>query len=175
MIHISGNIWEYLNSGYIGIPTNGYISRNGTGVLGRGLAKQALDRFPDLGYTFGQHLKTNGHCVGWMQVPPNGRLISIPVKPISLTIQSRNDYDRVLSRAKSHFEVGDVVPGYWCKADLGLIRHSLFELVVFIMKHNLEKVYIPALGCGNGGLDFNQDLCPLLMEMCLDDRIILVH
>jgi hypothetical protein len=165
-----GDIWKYLDDGPIGIPTNGYVTRNGTGVLGRGLAKQALERFPDLGYTFGQHLKTNGHCVGWM----NSRLISIPVKPVRLTLESENDYDKVLPQYRSHFTIGQDVPGYGCKADINLIQESLLDLADFIRKHKLHQVFIPALGCGNGGLNFGNHLWPLLSKMFLDDKIILV-
>ena len=49
---IKGNIWEYWKKGFnIVIPTNGYIKRDGSCVMGKGLAFQAK------GYVYGIEYK----------------------------------------------------------------------------------------------------------------------
>jgi hypothetical protein len=63
----TGNIWEYLGSAVIAITTNGMVAGNGAAVLGRGCARQAATRFPDLPHRLGRLLRERGnhvHCLG---------------------------------------------------------------------------------------------------------------
>lgn len=59
-----GDIWEYADRGYIiVITTNGSLTRDGRGVVGRGVAKQATLCFPDLARTLGTLLAEQGSHV----------------------------------------------------------------------------------------------------------------
>jgi len=58
MQEINGNIWEQYDLGrWIVITTNGEVRKDGACVMGRGIAKQAADKFPDLPYTLGSTIK----------------------------------------------------------------------------------------------------------------------
>lgn len=43
------DIWSLVDEGAIGIPTNGFVTRNGAGVMGAGLAYDAKNRYPGIG------------------------------------------------------------------------------------------------------------------------------
>lgn len=168
------DIWSFVDKGAIGIPTNGYVTRNGAGVMGAGLALEAKNRYSGIVYSLGTHLRTKGNIVGWIQKNPH-QIIAIPVKPVSLTINTDDDAKEILSRVKSIYsERPVVVPGYHCKASIQLIEQSLTQLVDFIKRYNIDRVFIPLLGCGNGGLSPNKDLFPLLERLNLPDKIVLV-
>lgn len=172
---VVGDIWDFVQSSIIGIPTNGFITRNGTGVLGRGLALQAKQRYPDISYQFGHHLKMNGHIVGFMMQTPV-KLISVPVKPCYLEIKTPEDLESILPSVRDQYNaVGQIVPGFHCRADPAIIKESLIQLEAFIQKHNIPSVHIPLLGCGNGGLSFKKDLMPILKETYVSDHVTLVY
>lgn len=70
MQEIKGDIWDYhcgagsdTRKNWLVIPTNGYINRSGKGVMGKGLALQSAERFPDLPWYLGVKLKQNGNHV----------------------------------------------------------------------------------------------------------------
>lgn len=170
---IESDIWDFANSSVIGIPTNGFLTRNGAGVLGRGLALQAREKYPEVSYNLGQHLKVNGHCVGYILKAPV-KLLSIPVKPSHCKILSTEDRQSLLSRVSYLYKDGQTAPGFHCKANLSIIERSLSELVKFIKDHNIPSVHIPLLGCGNGELNPMIDLFPLLVKLNLPDEITLV-
>lgn len=173
------DILTLVDKGSIGIPTNGYVSRNGAGVMGAGLAKQAKDRFPGIEYDLGKLLKTEGNQVGWLHRKTFSKsnkvnLIAIPVKPCFLKIDVEEQKEFIIHRMKDQYKIGDCVPGFHCMADLFIIRRSLEQLIRFIEKHSLERVFIPLLGCGNGGLSATNDLFPLLDQMKIPDFVTLV-
>lgn len=168
------NILELVNQGAIGIPTNGYLGRNGAGVMGAGLALAAKDRYTGLAYSLGTHLRTNGNVVGWLSQKPH-KIIAVPVKPVSVAIRSQSDMAvEVLPRVRHLYQIPSIVPGYHCKASLPLIEQSLLHLVDFIEKHSIDQVFLPLLGCGNGGLSPTRDLFPLLERLDLPDSMTLV-
>lgn len=78
MIELSGNIWDHHNAGrWIVITTNGDIRKDGACVMGRGVAKQAADRYPNLSYELGRKLGESGNQV---YVFEKYRIITFPVK-----------------------------------------------------------------------------------------------
>jgi hypothetical protein len=141
--------------------------------MGRGLALHAKERYPDVAYNLGKHLQREGNAVGWILLHPV-RLIAVPVKPSRHKISSKEDLRNTVSRVVVRYSIGDEVPGYHCKADPNIIRSSLLELVEFINKHQLDNVYLPRLGCGNGELDFDTDVLPILQDLLLPNSITLV-
>ena len=126
------------------VTTNGFIKKNGQGVLGRGNALAMATVYPQLPSNLAAHIKQNGHIVGAI----GKRIISFPVKPVS------GNYDQVLDKVKYMYKPGQQIPGYHCKADLKLIETSLNQLNEFIEKFNLEEVYLPIPGIKNGELKF---------------------
>jgi hypothetical protein len=77
MLETVGDIWEYADQGaVIVITTNGSLTRDGRAVLGRGVAKQALPRFPRLAETLGRLLAEHGSQVFDL----GGCVVSFPVE-----------------------------------------------------------------------------------------------
>ena len=167
------DIWSLVDQGAIGIPTNGYISRNGAGVMGAGLALDAKNRYPGIVFDLGTHLRREGNVVGWLRKDPH-QLISIPVKPWFMKLETHEQRIKILPKVRNLYNIGDTVPGFHCMANIKLIETSLNQLVDFIEKNSLDTVFIPLLGCGNGGLSATRDLLPLLERMDLPDSIVLV-
>ena len=79
MKEITGDIWEHAKrlDAYVVIPTNGTVKINGECVMGRGLAKQAAERYPDLAKKLGDDINKTGNRV---YVFEGLKLIAFPVK-----------------------------------------------------------------------------------------------
>ncbi len=63
MKEIQGNIWDHYGKEIIAVTTNGMVSKSGKALLGRGCARQAGERFPDLARTLGTLLAKQGNHV----------------------------------------------------------------------------------------------------------------
>jgi hypothetical protein len=64
MLETIGDIWEHADNGCIvAITTNGSLTPDGRAVFGRGVARQALERFPDLAEKMGSLLSVDGSHV----------------------------------------------------------------------------------------------------------------
>ena len=78
MKEIQGNIWNWHDAGaYIVVPTNGYVKKNGECVMGRGIARQAAIKFPNLPKELGRAIMHTGNRV---YVFDGLRIITFPVK-----------------------------------------------------------------------------------------------
>lgn len=145
------------------ITTNGYVKKNGEAVMGRGIAKEAAEEYPQLPKWLGTHLGYNGNHVtlGSFDYPcttENGYEVCeqvffiFPVKP---TFGPNGEM------------------GWKAKADLNLIKQSAEELMEFINDFSYMKtVLLPRPGCGNGKLSWEQ-VKPVI-EPILDDRVTVV-
>lgn len=150
MLEVTGNIWDYYADGknWIVIPTNLELRRNGYAIMGKGLALQASNKLRGLEYSYGRCLREGmNSCVEDII----NRLIYFPTK-----YKWRDKSDKILI-TKSIVDL-QVIGNRWSKID----------------HHNWKdcKVYLPRVGCGNGGLDWN-DIRPILKHI-LDDRFIVV-
>ena len=78
MIIKNGNIWDYWTKGYyIVIPTNGCVKKDGSCVMGRGLALQAKQRIHNIEYLLGSAIKNEGNkCY----LSKDSKIITFPVK-----------------------------------------------------------------------------------------------
>ncbi|OGR30508.1 MAG: ADP-ribose-binding protein [Desulfuromonadales bacterium GWD2_54_10] len=76
MHEISGDIWSFLGQATLCVTTNGSVTKDGRAVLGRGCARQAGERFPDLARILGGLLQQYGNHVHLLG---NG-LVSFPVE-----------------------------------------------------------------------------------------------
>jgi hypothetical protein len=76
MTEVSGDIWDYAGSGIIVITTNGQLTARGQAVFGRGVARQAARRFPDLAQRLGRLLAEGGNHVHFL----GDSIVSFPVE-----------------------------------------------------------------------------------------------
>src|ERR1700678_2781633 len=78
MLELTGNLWNYHAVGIpICITTTGSIPRDGACAMGRGIAKQAVDKFPRLPVMVGNLIKRYGLGVHYLQ---EYKLFIFPVK-----------------------------------------------------------------------------------------------
>lgn len=107
MKEIIGDLWDYLiDDNFIVIPTNGDINQKNLAVMGRGLAKQAVDRYGEtISRRLGKNLKVWGNNVTYI----SNHIISFPVKH-----HWQDDADITLIR-KSCEQLGDFVNLLGCK------------------------------------------------------------
>jgi hypothetical protein len=145
MIETTGDVWDLAEGAdALCITTNGTIKADGRGVMGRGVARQALDRYPGLDARLGRHLTANGNVVGGL-LDDHGLcpLVAFPVKHA------------------------------WHEpADLDLIAKSAEALMVYIDRQGWTTVLLPRPGCGNGQRSW-AEVKPLI-ELVLDDRVVVV-
>ena len=149
---VVGNIWEYHAKGNtICITTNGTLKKNGNAVMGAGVAKQAATVFPDIRQALGEEIADKGNELFFFQ---DMNIINFPVK--------HNWYEN---------------------ADIELIKKSCKQLQEIANFHadtygrhiNLVKfpIILPRPGCGNGKLDWEIEVKPVLQKM-LDDKIMVI-
>lgn len=128
MIELKGDIWEEAKkaNGWVVIPTNGYINVYNECVMGRGLALQAKQKFPKLSRELAQRIRIAGNQV---YIFSEYKIITFPVKHV-----------------------------WFERANIKLIERSCEELLrIFSNNPPLinEPVFMPHVGCGNGGLDWS--------------------
>jgi hypothetical protein len=143
MQQVTGDIWSFHPENSIVIPTNTTLNQVGELVMGAGLAKQAKHRFPLLPQLAGDEIKAMGGQARVLHFP-DYRLILFPTK---------TDW-----RKNSSWQ---------------LIESMLYYLVHDVALLKLDKVYLPRLGCGLGGLQWEG--VEILLNNYLDDRYTVVH
>jgi hypothetical protein len=162
---IKSNVVELWKSGEIVcVTTNGFIKKNGQAVMGRGNALAMATAIPRLPMYLANHIKTHGHIVG----PIYKKVISFPVKPI------QGKYKDVLPHMRNKYKETDIVPGFFCKAEVGIIKKSVEELNRLIENNNnvIKTVYLPIPGINNGQLNFS-DISEVLNK--LHHKVILTY
>lgn len=127
------------------ITTNGSLKKDGACVMGRGIAKQIRDMFPGIDARLGEYIRKYGNrCFNLADAVINNkkvRLISFPVK------YNWNEM-----------------------ADITLICKSCEQLMEMADKYAYKRIYLPAPGCGNGCLNYENDVKPWI-ELILDNRV----
>ena len=77
MREVEGDIWNFHKKGHwIVIPTNGTVKKDGSAVMGRGVALQAKQRNPNHPFELGRRIRRYGLHV----YPMSYRAIAFPVK-----------------------------------------------------------------------------------------------
>ena len=132
-----GDIWDLHAAGwYVADPTNLYVKANGANVMGRGISRQVLERWPGIDLWYGRQLME--------QVRPEvaaAGMVSfadVASQPVVINDQHRIAFVPV----KTHWRL---------KADRKLMRASLSHLAALLIAHSEMKIALPRLGCGNGG------------------------
>lgn len=79
MIEVFCDAWDLFDSddkNILCITTNGFIKKDGSNVMGAGIAKECKQRYSGIEYTFGNLIKENGNIVQ----PIENRILAFPVK-----------------------------------------------------------------------------------------------
>jgi len=140
------DLWKlHAEHKWICITTNSFIKRTGELVMGKGTALRAKMLYPDLPLILGYKIKRKGNvCLVCLEK----RIITFPTK-------------------HAWFEPANVV----------LIEQSCQQLVkiwdFLNLNENQGDCYLPRPGCGNGKLDYESQVKPIL-EKYLDSRFIVI-
>lgn len=156
MKKVKGDIWDLAETHWLVVPVNAGWRADGTNVMGRGLAKQAAARFPELPLEYGRacrDMKRAGNPNN-LYICLNRRLILFPVKP--------------LNAAAPHLS-------WRQEASIDLIRRSCESLGEWMEAAEWPLVAMPTVGCGNGQLN-PKHVLPVLDEFFQDcDNVVLVE
>lgn len=129
------------------VTTNGMVKRDGNAVMGAGIAKQANQLFR-CSRLLGNLLATHGnHVFNLGIVQAYGKFYNL------FTFPTKHDWRD--------------------GSDLALIEQSAIELVRLCNRLCIHKCYLPPVGCGLGGLDWETQVKPIL-EPILDNRFIVI-
>jgi hypothetical protein len=135
-----GDIWSWLDAPHhaeVVIPTNIGWKSNGENVMGAGLAKECLARYPGVAQWYGEICQACGPFTP-VVVHPEHPLIFFPTK--------------VLNYDEPHLS--------WQRGShLGLIERATQQLAAL----RLGPVALPLVGCGNGGLS-EERVLPVLRD-----------
>ncbi|KKN82297.1 hypothetical protein LCGC14_0311100 [marine sediment metagenome] len=143
MIEVKGNLWNHPADARV-ITTNGFVKKDGRAVMGRGIAYEAKQRYPDIDLWLGAMIRREGNIVSplYWGLGDWGReaLVSFPVKH-----------------------------NWWEKADTFLITRSAFQLMSLAdLQPSWKIICMPRPGCGNGRLDWVD--VKMMIDPILDDR-----
>lgn len=151
------------------ITTNGFVKANGECVMGKGIALEIKKLFPEVPRLLGNLLKANGNRTQVVLEPSmktnKVALVSVPSKPVSGICNGSNTV--------WPYPVGAFVAGFHMQSDINLIVTSLHQLVELTNQRGWTTVALPRIGCGNGGLDWDE-VKPIIQPL-LDDRFIICH
>ena len=155
-----GDIWDKLRLKHeIVIPVNIGWKKTGENIMGRGLAKQALERYPKIASFLGNYQRDfweHTHCpmgnYHWIIKYPWAPLTFFPTKPL-------------------------LVEKPWLswsqQSDEKMIKELLPHLPDYADRHGIKKIAVPVLGAGNGGLDYGT-MVNLIRDTVVDSRFVLV-
>jgi hypothetical protein len=146
MHEIVGDIWDYLDKGWIVIPTNGIVKKNGEAVMGGGLALDAALRFGSLPGELGSRLK-NGNYVYYFR---EYKIITFPTKH---HYAEPSDLDLIIKSAQQ------------LNSDLKVFR---------LQGQTETKFFIPRVGCGLGGLSWNM-VKPAIMPYLNEPEFVFIR
>ena len=146
MRYLTGDIWDVRDEldGWVVIPTNTTIRRDGLAVMGAGLAKEAATRYPQLPSDMAKHIRRFKDAL-YVDRP----IICLPTK--------RN------WRGTAQMEW--IEKGCFELAELARILSSV--------QHD-QPILVPQLGCGLGGLNWERQVRPMVDAILEGDRFILV-
>lgn len=80
MLEAIGDLWELARGNSLAITTNGLTNLKGLAIMGRGIAKDAADRFPDIKRELGVNLLIGGNKVYDLGQREEWHLYSFPTK-----------------------------------------------------------------------------------------------
>jgi hypothetical protein len=124
---IKGDLWD--NKAAITFVTgNSFLTKDGRLVMGRGAAKEALDKFPSIDSVFGQMIKYRQAHLGKYGILIDG---------VGKTMEASRYLG--IFQVKYHFKD---------KADLSLIKYSAEELYKILVWFPSVAINFPGIGFG---------------------------
>lgn len=150
MQEIVGDLWDFHQQGQIiCIPTNVGWKKNGENVMGRGVAQQAAEKMPDLTCRYGYHCmqKDGGESIYYEDLA----VIMTPTKPLNKEAPHKS---------------------WQGQATLVRVEESLWQLRVLAASID-NLIYLPLLGCGNGGL-YKNAVLPIIRGVLTSSQFQLV-
>jgi len=117
---------------WIVVPTNQGWTKDGRGILGKGLALQAASRWPNLITDWGDHCMKALHEAGPLPIRCRGGLV-------------------ILAPTKSLDEKAPWL-SWRTAARLSTIEETCLRLQRMAVDLDGERILVPDLGCGEGGL-----------------------
>ncbi len=122
-----GDIWKLIGiADALCVTTNAVIKSNGALVMETGIAKEAVEKFPRIQFTFGNLVQSVGNIPVVGAVKEGTRIVSFPTK--------------------THYQD---------PSDMFLIKKSAENLDEMANRFNWKYIALPRLECGCGGLDWN--------------------
>lgn len=150
MIEVFGDLWSFTHDQPIirCITTNGMVKRDGTCVMGRGCAREAAKRFPELPKLLGDSIRQHGNV---LRLFPH--------------LGADDDIQTLITFPVKH---------HWKEpADPLLIVASAETLARLARKYPKIVFLLPRPGCGNGQLKW-EDVKPLL-EFLPDNVLVITN
>lgn len=135
---------------YICITTNQGWNKLGHNVMGAGVALEAVKRFPTLAAVYGKLCKDEAPVSVKLIEFDEAKLVMFPTKKLNEDVPYLSWKER---------------------SCLDLIRKSSVELKTLMDERNPENVFLPAPGCGNGGLSLEQVIPVLESVFGADERL----
>ncbi len=170
MLEARGNMLDLVGQvDAICITTNGFVKKNNEAVMGKGCAKAAAGRWPQLPGILGDLITEHGNRVFRLLTVDGTEILSYPVKRIRRTLETAGELDLVVSHMQNKFKGGSVVPGWALKAELPIITRSAAQLLEIADREKWESIVLPRPGCGAGELPWENHTHRAL-SIRLDDR-----
>ncbi len=142
MIERNGSIWD-IGADAVVIPTNSGTNKDREAIMGKGVAKQAADKYPYLAATLGQDIYHHGVRVVHFPIPKGHNIIIFPTKTM-----------------------------WHMPAKIDLIESSAKALVTLVDFNvfGWTMIALPRVGCGEGKLKWPD--VKAVLEPLLDDRFV---
>ena len=146
MIEVTGNFWDYAESGIYAlvVTTNGVVKKDGSLIMGAGIAKDFRDLFPDLDSELGDKVARIGNRPHWVNLS-GCDIISLPTKK---NWKDDSSYTLIMNGAVTIRDWADQYPDM--------------------------KWLCTRPGCGNGNLKWDV-VKKILTECGWDDRFTIVE
>jgi hypothetical protein len=133
----NGDMWKVYDEADLFLVTaNSFVKKDGRLVMGAGIAKEALTRFPNIDRRFGQAIQFEDKHLGIY-----GLLVSLNEEKLGL-FQTKRSYKE--------------------DADLSIIQTSTDALIDWCKHHPDAKVHLNFPGIGNGRLN-PADVTPIII------------
>jgi O-acetyl-ADP-ribose deacetylase (regulator of RNase III) len=136
---------KYVQGNLLDAPTDTLVNTvNTVGVMGKGIALQFKNRFLNNYKAYQQACKEKTFDVGQLLVTEDGDLTQ---KKIIINFPTKTNW-----RLDSNYEY---------------IESGLVQLRKLIIERNIKSIALPPLGCGNGGLDW-ENVEPMIQSHLAD-------
>jgi O-acetyl-ADP-ribose deacetylase (regulator of RNase III) len=123
---------KYLKGNLLAAPTQALVNTvNTKGVMGKGIALQFKERFPENRHAYERACKA-----GQMQI---GRMLVVR--------EHTTEGEKIIINFPTKTE-------WFKKSQYSYVEDGLKDLVRVIKEFNIKSIAIPPLGCGNGGLQW---------------------